>query len=327
MKNKFHKKTATSLMEFSLIILFVGIFMVAIYQGYFVYLESKLMSAKTVTKNSIVSRLKNQVFWFETTLDESFNKEENVDGNAISKWNNVKISTENSVNFFAPQNTNPLSFNYEPNSIINVSGPTYKKYGINGLPSLNFKNSSSISQFLVTDLNSKIIGNDDFYIYVIAQIDEFSKSATLFDMVCLKSNGGATSDVNLAVNNCNPKLSMKIDPLGNVNAIISDNFGLNKIETEIFYSLKPKVYMFLLNRTFGNKISFEVDGEKILYDKNDNIGDVSFLPIKLGRHNIDSDVKSEINISEFIAINGSITSLQKKEIEFYLTKKYNLTLK
>lgn len=327
MRNKFQKKTGTSLIEFSLIVLFVGIFIAAIYQGYFVYIESKLMSAKTVTKNSIISRLKNQVFWFETTLDESFNKEENVDGNAISKWNNVKISTENSINFFAPQNSNPMLFNFEPNSIINVSGPTYKKYGINGLPSLNFKNSSSISQFLVTDLNSKIIGNEDFYIYVIAEIDEFSKNAVLFDGVCLKSNGGSTSDENLAVNNCNPKLTMKIDPLGNVNGLVSDNYGLNKIETEIFYSLKPKTYMFLLNRTFGNKFSFEVDGQKVLYDKNDGLGDINFLPIKLGRHSSISDVKSEINISEFIVINGSITSLQKKEIELYLTKKFNLTLK
>jgi len=327
MKNKLHQKTGASLIEFSLIVLFVGIFIAAIYQGYFVYLESKLMSAKTVTKNSIVSRLKNQVFWFETTLDESFNKEENVDGKAISKWQNIKVSTENSVNFFAPQNNDPDAFNFSPTSTLDVSGPTYIKYGINGLPSLNFKNNSNVAQFLVTDLNGKIIGNDDFYIYVIAQIDEFSLDASIFDVVCLKSDNRVTVNQNSAVNNCNPKLNMKIDPLGNVNNIITDNYGLKQIETEIFYSIKPKTYMFLLSRTFNNKFSFEVDGEKILYDKNDDLGEVIFLPIKLGRNSVNSNVKSNFNISEFIVINGSITLSQKKEIELYLTKKYNLTLK
>ena len=326
MKN-FAKKTASSLIEFSLIILFVGIFFVAIYQGYFVYLESKLVSAKTLTKNSIVGRLKNHVFWFETTLDESFNNGENSENNPISKWNNVKIQVENSVNFYAPQNTDPNSFNYEPNSIINISGPKYKKYGINGLPTLNFVNSSIISQFLVTDLSNKIIGNDDFYLYLVAEIDEFSKNATIFDNVCLKTNNGATSDVNLAVNNCNPKLTMKVDPLGNVNNLVSNNLGDKQVETEIFYSLKPKAYIFSLHRIYGSKFAFEVDGERILYDKNDELGDVNFLPIKLGRNGIVSDVKSEINISEFIVINGSITALQKKEIENYLAKKFNIKIK
>lgn len=327
MRKNFAKKTGTSLIEFSLIILFVGIFFVAVYQGYYLYLESKLVSAKTLTTNSIVARLKNQVFWFETTLDESFVANENADDKAISKWNNIKIQVENSVNFYAPQNTNPNSFNYEPNSIINVSGPKYKKYGINGLPTLNFVNSGSISQFLVNDLNNKVVGNDDFYIYLVAEIDEFSKSAVIFDNLCLKADNVATSDLNLAVNNCNPKLTMKIDPLGNVNSIVTDNLGASQIETDIYYSLKPKAYIFSLQRTYGGKFSFEVDGQKVLYDKNDTLGDINFFPIKLGRHSSISDVKSEVNISEFIVINGSITTLQKKEIENYLAKKFNIKLK
>ena len=120
---------------------------------------------------------------------------------------------------------------------------------------------------------------------------------------------------------------MKVDPLGNVNNIITDNLGASQIETDIYYSLKPKAYIFSLQRTYGGKFSFEVDGQKVLYDKNDTFGDLNFFPIKLGRHSTVSDVKSEVNISEFIVINGSITALQKKEIENYLAKKFNIKLK
>jgi len=327
MKNKLHKKTGTSLIEFSLIILFIGIFIVATYQGYFVYLESKLVTAKSLTSNSIVGRLKNDIFWFETTFDESFLKDENADGKNISRWNNIKTSTENSLIFHAPQNNNPNNFNYEPNAFINCSGPKYMRYGINGLPTLNFSNSSNISQFLVTDFNNKITGTEDFYIYVVAEIIEFSKNATIIDSVCITPDKKITSDLALAENNCNPKLTMKVDILGNVHNLVSNNLNSTQIETSKFFSSKSKSHVFLLRRIYGNKFLFEVDGEKILDDKSENLGNINFLPIKIGRHATINDVNSNINISEFIVINGSISALQKKQIDKYLAKKYNISVK
>ena len=65
MKN-FHKK-AFSLVELSMVILIVGILIAGVSQGIDLYQDSRLATARSLTKNSRVGRIPDLVSWYETT--------------------------------------------------------------------------------------------------------------------------------------------------------------------------------------------------------------------------------------------------------------------
>ena len=106
MKNKFRK--AYSMIEMSLLILIMGILFAGAYQGINIYSETHLSSARTLSQNSIVPRLQNLAFWYETT----FEKDENENGKPILMWldrNNQQLIKNNAYSYSYSCLTDPFS--------------------------------------------------------------------------------------------------------------------------------------------------------------------------------------------------------------------------
>ena len=124
---KTKSKLAFSLIEISVVMLIVGILIAGISQGIDLYEDIKIATTKDITKKSIVGRISDLVGWWETSLDESFDKNAKYEGAEITKWIDIN-----------PQSINKLLLTSNSNS-----RPTIKMKGINGLPSIEFDYNST----------------------------------------------------------------------------------------------------------------------------------------------------------------------------------------
>ena len=329
-KNLFFKKKykfqAYSMIEMSLLILIIGILFAGAYQGFNIYNETHLSSSRTLTQNSITSRLQNLAFWYETSYENSFQNNENSNGKSISMWLDRNNQQLVKYNLYSAQKTDNKKFNYEPTTIVATTGPTYINNGVGGLPSLNFKNTNTSSNFLAMDSNFKF-GKDDVTIFAVIKFKNFENNAVIFDGICLKDSGASTDDDSQAINQCKPLFSAKVNILGYPNLSIQNNDGSSlKSTSNTSFKIKKDVpYIFTFERIFNKSIALYYNG-KLSSSTEENLGEIDFLPLKIGRNAKDLNVNSEFDLSELIMIYGKLKNDHKFEIENYLSKKYSIKL-
>lgn len=322
---KFSRK-AYSMIEMSLLILIMGILFGGAYQGFNIYYETHLASARTLTQNSIVSRVKNLGFWYEATHEDSLEKIENYEGKNISMWLDRNGQQLIKINAYGAQNIDKAKFNYDPNNIFDNTGPIYYANSIGGLPSLNFKNTNLSSKFLVVDPIFKYY-KEDITIFVVVRFKNFNNNAVIFDRVCLKNSGEVTYDENLAVDSCKPFISARVNVLGYPNLLIqSGEESSLKSTSNTSFSMKNGVpYILTFERIFNQSISLYQNGN-LVSSTPENLGEINFPPIKIGRGATYRNVDSDFDLSEFIMIYGKLKKEHKMEIESYLSKKYSIKL-
>ena len=325
-KKIFHK--AYSMIEMSLLILIIGILFAGAYQGFNIYNETKLSSVRTLMQNSIISRIRNLGFWFETASENSLENSEAYDGKAISVWIDHNAQQITKINAYGAQNSNIEKFNYDPSNIFDRSGPIYVAKGIGGLPTLNFKNTNSSAKFLVVDPSFKF-SKEDITIFTVLRFKNFENNAVIFDRICLKSSGVVTYDDSLAVNECKPLISARVSILGFPNLFIQNNDkALAKSTANTSFQIKKDVsYILTFERIFNQSIGLYQNG-KLVASTPENLGEINFSPIKIGRGGTDPDqnVNSDFDLSEFIMVYGKLKNEHKLDIENYLAKKYSIKL-
>lgn len=325
-KKIFHK--AYSMIEMSLLILIIGILFAGAYQGFNIYNETKLSSVRTLMQNSIISRIRNLGFWFETASENSLENREAYDGKAISVWIDHNAQQITKINAYGAQNSNIEKFNYDPSNIFDRSGPIYVANGIGGLPTLNFKNTNSSAKFLVVDPSFKF-SKEDITIFTVLRFKNFENNAVIFDRICLKSSGVVTYDDSLAVNECKPLISARVSILGFPNLFIQNNDkALAKSTANTSFQIKKDVsYILTFERIFNQSIGLYQNG-KLVASTPENLGEINFSPIKIGRGGTDPDqnVNSDFDLSEFIMVYGKLKNEHKLDIENYLAKKYSIKL-
>ncbi len=136
---KTNGRLAFSLIEISVVMLILGILIAGISQGIDLYEDIKIATTQNITKKSIVGRISDLVGWWETSLDESFDKNAKYEGAEIVKW--LDINPQSVNKFLLISNSN--------------SRPTIKMKGINGLPSIEFDYNGSTEK-------CKYFYNNDF---------------------------------------------------------------------------------------------------------------------------------------------------------------------
>jgi hypothetical protein len=323
-KKIFHK--AYSMIEMSFIILIIGILFAGAYQGFNIYNETKLSSVRTLMQNSIISRIQNLGFWYETVYENSFENSQASDGKVISVWNDRNPQQFSKVNAYGAQNVKKDKFNYDPSNIFDANGPIFVAKGIAGLPTLNFKNTNSSAKFLVIDPIFKF-SKEDITIFTVLRFKNFENNAVIFDRVCLKSSGEVTYDYSLAVNECKPLFSARVNVLGYPNLYIQNDDGsLSKSTANTSFQIKKDLsYILTFERKFNQSIGFYENG-KLVSTIPENLGEINFFPIKIGRGGADLNADSELDLSEFIMVYGKLKNEHKAEIENYLAKKYSIKL-
>ncbi|MBU6339058.1 MAG: prepilin-type N-terminal cleavage/methylation domain-containing protein [Rickettsiales bacterium] len=121
------KQTAFSLVELSIVILIIGILIAGVTQLSGLVNLSKVSSAKSLTKASVVSGITELSLWLETTSDNSFLTNETDDNISLSTWKDINPQTNTPNNLTKTANTMAV----------------YKTTGINNLPSVYFNGTAS----------------------------------------------------------------------------------------------------------------------------------------------------------------------------------------
>ena len=180
----------------------------------------------------------------------------------------------------------------------------------------------------VVDPNFKF-SKEDITIFTVLRFKNFENNAVIFDRVCMKSSGEVTYDNSLAVNECKPLISARVNILGYTNLFIQNNDGsLTKSTENTSFQIKKDVsYILTFERIFNQSISLYQNG-KLVSSNPENLGEINFSAIKIGRGgtNPDQNVNSDFDLSEFIMVYGKLKNEHKAEIENYLSKKYSIKL-
>lgn len=157
-------KKAFSLIELSIVILIVGIIVAGVTQSSRLVTHFKISSARNLTKNSPLHNIRNPIAWYESTLEESFDK--TIDpgsstANRVANWYDVNSQS-----------------NYKNNASQSAqsSQPTYVLNGINGIPAVNFNGSS---QFLTLPNGTVPYNNSSYTIFFVSSFSSICNCGLL----------------------------------------------------------------------------------------------------------------------------------------------------
>ena len=115
-------RSAFSLLETSIILVIIGIFLAAIVRSSLIYTYYKLNAARSLTASSDISSIQGLILWLDATAEKSFDSAEIEDKTAIGTWYDINPTTNQNN---ATQSTT-------------ASQPLYATDAINNLPALKF---------------------------------------------------------------------------------------------------------------------------------------------------------------------------------------------
>jgi prepilin-type N-terminal cleavage/methylation domain-containing protein len=320
----YKKYRAFSLIELSIVILIIGILVAGVTQSSRLIRQMKIAAAQNLTRSSPVPN-RNLMFWWETTLDESFLAGEATDGGEVTQLNDNNPMAISKINGYRGQKTTTSAFNYDYSAFSAVRGPSYIANGINGMPSLRFFNSGQ-GVFLQTDNKFKTSGNENLLMFLV--IKYRSGIGWVVDRVCQSSSGnGYSAPCPSSQYLGMPLFGLLIDT--RVLGFLRDNNTLSPAITSngnagsFLTSQAP--FLVTVERKYRQTFSIYING-KLETSSVDNQGIANIDMVKLGRHIDDTANDLSFDMSEFIYYVGSIANEDRDAIEEYLGKKYGLKI-
>lgn len=320
------------MVEISVVILIIGVLLASVTQGVILIGKSRVKSARVLTNNSRVPSIKGLAFWFETSLKESFSKTDAVDGRTVSQWNDTNPHGSE-LHAKSGQKTDDSLITYNTMSgatASNTSGPTYIENGINHIPTLRFTNDATNKfNYMVLDESMKVLSNGGLTMFMVIKYSGGSGGYMV---------GKACKEGGVAVN-C---YSVVDGPLYNQEffmGIVGDQFRycaksddgtvqgtIGRCPTTGKFLTQGKNYIVELQRDYKNNINSYVNGA--LITTTTDPGDViTIAPFQIGRiGQVSGWDDLDFDISEFIFYQGPIRTRDRRSVEDYLSKKYNIPL-
>ncbi len=282
---------AFSLVEMSIVVIIISMLITGIIKGSGLVRSSRLATARSYTSKSTIPESGSLVAWYETSMSDSFSKNESVDGKNITLWFDLSPSSNVGLN-----KKNTLTKTAD-------NGVKYSIDGINNLPSISFNGTSnfSLSSFFQGSSNQNTI-------LIVFKPTGIVNSTT---QVLLDShNSGTNSSLGIRNNSININAGLSINTATSVNPAI--------IETETSYILcaylNGSSSQFYLNDA-SNKI-----GDSLI-----NIGNNPLKGLTVGTNKIGSSSFTGM-ISEIIIYNSVLELQARKDIMSYLSKKYKINV-
>jgi prepilin-type N-terminal cleavage/methylation domain-containing protein len=281
-----NNKKAFSLIEISLVIIIIAILIAGSLNGIEMVKKAKLATAQSLTEQSVVSQIKDLSAWYETSLQRSFIDSERDNGLKISTWKDIN------PNALIPNNATQTTSANQPTFFDNRFNDTIPGVYFDGNDFLNFIGTELVkSAYSVFIIEKRMSGGD------------------LLSMI-----GGLTTAVN----------SNLILAYRNSNTITQAHYG-NDIDFAVpdYSSPITRMHSFLFNSTYGKK--YWINGGD-LPDKADATQTASLTSYDnawLGRY---YNYYYFGDIAEIIMFKRSLSSEERKAVEAYLSKKYNIAI-
>jgi len=286
---KYNGHKAFSLVEISMVILIIGILVAGIAKGVDLYQDFKISNARNITNNSRVPRIDGLALWLETTMPQSFDKNEQVINGNITNWYDLNPFSSNKINF---------------NQTSATRKPTLRISSANNLPVLYFDG----NDYLITN---KIVSrydltkNGNVTVFVVLQI------FNLFPAIILKHEiAGNNNRLNLEYNTY-----LRFDYpdgfsgllAGPANSLVRDK---NIIMTALFDGVNQTI--------FSNGVLYAT--------KVNNIPKTQLMAnIFIGAH-VNLLMNPIANFSEIIIYDRALSESERTDVERYLSKKWEIKI-
>jgi type II secretory pathway pseudopilin PulG len=279
-------KKAYSLIEIALVIIIISIIIAGSLNGVEMIKKAKLTSAQTLTNQSVVGNIKGLIIWLETSLPQSFLETERDNGLKISIWKNINPN---------------ISTSNDPNQNIVVNQPIYFDNRFNdSIPGINFDGNDFLN------FNGSELINSGYSFFIV---EKRMSSGNFLSMV-----GGSSS-----TNNGNLVLAYR-----NSNTITQSHIA-NEINASIpnYSSPVATIHSFLLNTSTGKKYWFNGGDVEDSGSATQTQTLSSYANPWIGRY---LDYYYIGDIAEIIIYKRSLNQEERKSVESYLSKKYNIKI-
>ena len=292
---------AFSLIELSIVVLVIGILIAGVIQGSRMLVDSRLKSARALTRSSPVAGIKDLALWLETTSAESFLSSQAENGTQLTLWNDINPQVRNP--FFA-RKTASASAKYVENSPVGGLPAVYLDGAVSGQFLLSTSSSSAVATPVPTQ--------NDFTFFVVSRTD-FSKTGTdayIMDNGVEGSNG----------------FSYSINPISRQKNITVQRSSLFDITT-IFAAtpITPEVVSYTYaggtlgaHKIYSNGVNYALNNPKVTYTQ----PTTRFL---IGARATNWQTWSGW-LSEIIIFNRYLNDVDRKSVEKYLAQKYGIKI-
>ncbi len=279
-------KKAFSLIEISIVLIIIAVLIIGSLNGIEIVKKAKLSTAQSLTEQSVVAQTKGLIIWYETSLSRSFLENEQDENLKISSWKNINPN---------------LSIANEASQITNANQPTYFKNRFNdAIPALYFDGNDFM------DFIGKDLIKSPYSVFIVEKRLSGGDFSTMIGGISTSTNG------NLILSYRN-------------STTITQSHNNNDINISIpaFSSGIIRMHSFLFNNSAGKK--YWLNGGDVS-DGSDS-SQTSFLTSYdnpwIGRY---SNYFYNGDIAEIIIFKKYLSNEERKEVENYLSKKYNISI-
>lgn len=321
-----YRKHAFSLIELSIVILVIGIFITGISASVGMIKKFRISTARALTTSSPVNSIEGLELWLEPTMEKSFLASETEDGTNLSQWND--INSQNLFKYHAIK-TATSEVKYEDSAIGNLPSLYF-----NGTPSTNsyftlskttspsnntliiLNDMARLTFFVVSQANKLSTYNPVFYNGVATDSDLIGWGYELFQQYPTFRGvyGGfyKISSIQATVANTTEIVSFTIS-----SSIISDHFGYNCGQSGSF-----ELYVNGARKNYGT-----TTGIGVCTTANAGIMRIGgYRNANMGGLGSENDTAWNGYISEIIIFSKALKAEERKSIEQYLSQKYSVRL-
>ena len=298
MKN-FHKK-AFSLVELSMVILIVGILIAGVSQGIDLYQDSRLATARSLTKNSRVGRIPDLVSWYETT-------NENVFSSGTTSFTNIeKIQADQKINRWKDSNPNSI-YKYDATQTTGDNQPKIIFDKDTSLPIVRFDGNP---RYLALPDGTVPYANSEYTVIFISKTDNYGTYGVLGSGTYAfsnKANAFRYSNNGEIIN-----YWWNVDLASSTNITFNNKFQIfifDYNKSTIDYN-KPTRNLYV-DGVLKTSISSSNNASTNL---NNTIGKTFSLEYLVG------------SIAELIIYDRALLNAERKDIEKYLSKKWSIKI-
>ena len=276
------------MIELSIVILIITILIAGVTQGSRLVKKSRLSEAQTLTTQSSVNDYPDLVLWYETSLQSSIADQESNDGNNVSTW------YDNS-----PQ---AITKNHATQSNIANQPKFYSDIFNGAIPALRFDG----SQFL--NFDGSILANNSYTVFVVEQRRSANSTISPF----IGGSDTSTTNGNLTLGYRN-------------NTTMTQAQSSNDMDfaTPAYTSPITKIHSFYLNTTDGKKYWLNGGDNPDAANAGQTASLVSYNGAAVGRYSANY---FNGDLGEIIIFKRALRSEERKTIEDYLSKKYNIKI-
>jgi prepilin-type N-terminal cleavage/methylation domain-containing protein len=292
MKN-LHKK-AFSLVELSMVILIIGMLIAGISQGIDLYQDSRLATARALTKSSRVGRIPDLVSWYETTA-------ENIFSSGTTSFQNIeKVQANQKINRWKDSNPNSI-FKYDASQTSSANQPKIIFDKDSSLPIVRFDSPS----FLNLPDGTVPYGDSEYTVIFISKVDVSGNYGVLGS-----GNYGTQNQTNAFRYDSGGKVVnywWHVDLSSLTNTTINNKFQI------FIFDYNKSIRNLYVDGVLKNYISSTIKPREST-NLNNTIGKTYSVEYLVG------------SIAELIIYDRALLNSERNDIEKYLSKKWSIKI-